>query len=210
MESINQCVVHCVGCLWCGHISTLWDGTHFVASHNQVVPCQASSDGIYKSVQYAANKDNWLTAYAHIVKPSATAIATITKHNRNKVTDLIPPVDGVSHIPENPCQPAQPLLTVISLGTSSHPSTSRTGAKQTASLWTPLTSSSTRPTRTTPSSTKGCDSSPNKFPMGILMHALSRTSPSHTSSISTRMKWTPPSSNPLECPLPSSAPSPIT
>ena len=103
-EYINDCVAHHMGLFQCGHISILWDETRYVVSRKSSTPPPASSDGINKSIQDTGDEDNWRTVYARAVKPFLVVI--ITKHNRDKVTDkypdLIPPTNGVSHIPEHP------------------------------------------------------------------------------------------------------------
>ena len=72
-ETINECAAHRLNLFWCGHIKLLWDESRRSSSRKPGIarlPTQEEND---KSVQDAADKDNYRTAYAWAVKPSLIA-----------------------------------------------------------------------------------------------------------------------------------------
>ena len=88
-EAINKCVARRLHLFRCGHIKSLWEESRRTRSRKPGMarpPTQEESD---KSVQYAADKDNYRTAYAQAVKSSL--IATITGGSHHIVSSKYPP-----------------------------------------------------------------------------------------------------------------------
>ena len=86
-ETIKECVGRRINLFRCGHIQQLYEEACKVRSR---LPGSApeSNDDLDKSVQDAADKDNYKSAYARAVKPQL--IATITSGNRSIVTSKYP------------------------------------------------------------------------------------------------------------------------
>ena len=134
---------------------------------------------------------------------------TITISQTNTHFSFLRPMESPTS-PNTLHQLTPPLHIVNSHGASSHPFISKSWAKPMASLWIHSTFPSAWPTRTTPSSTTGYGSSSCTCSMDALMHAWNRTSQICISFAYTRMKWTTPNSDRLECPMPSGASLPTT
>ena len=69
-ETISQCVGRRINLFCCGFIELLWEELHAVHSRAPQSTPPPSPEMADKSVQDAADKDNYRTAYARAVKPA--------------------------------------------------------------------------------------------------------------------------------------------
>ena len=88
-EAINECVAQRLHFFRCGHINILWEESRLTRSRKPGMARSPAQEESNKSVQDAADKDNYHTTYARAVKLSL--IATITGGNRHIVSSKYPP-----------------------------------------------------------------------------------------------------------------------
>ena len=79
-EKINECVARRLQLLRAGHVKSLWEESCRVQSRQPQQSRPPDPSRPDKTVQDAADKDNWKTAHARAVKPQT--IAPITPRNR--------------------------------------------------------------------------------------------------------------------------------
>ena len=115
-ETINTCVARQLNFFYCGHFEMLWNQAHQVVSRRPGAPRVLTSEDIDRLVQDAADKDNYLSAYARTVKAQKMAVTNggnlvhvIDKYAKRAIRGYGQAAAALNNIPSLPQNPfAQP------------------------------------------------------------------------------------------------------